>query len=108
MRHEPEATPERVGLKKARRIVVKVGTNLVTGGALHVDRRYIVRLAGAVNALWSQKREVIIVTSGAIGTGAGQLGYEEKPESLPERQACAAAGQSKDVDGAIAHRLDSA
>jgi len=88
-----EPAPERSGLRKTRRLVVKVGTNLVTGGGLHVDRRYIVRLAGAVSALWAQKREVIVVTSGAIGAGAGRLGYLEKPATMPERQACAAAGQ---------------
>jgi glutamate 5-kinase len=88
-----ELAPERSGLRKTRRLVVKVGTNLVTGGGLHVDRRYIVRLASAVSALWAQKREVIVVTSGAIGAGAGRLGYTEKPGTMPERQACAAAGQ---------------
>lgn len=88
-----EIAPERAALRKARRIVVKIGTNLVTGGGLHVDRRFIVRVAGAVSALWAQKRQVIVVTSGAIGVGAGSLGYSEKPGSMPERQACAAAGQ---------------
>jgi len=88
-----ETASERAALKKARRIVVKVGSGLVTGGDLNVNRRYIVRLTGAVNTLWSQDRQVIVVTSGAVGTGAGRLGYTERPESMPERQACAAAGQ---------------
>jgi len=89
----PEAAPERAALRKARRIVVKVGTRLLTGGSLDVDRRYVVRLVGAVAGLWSQGRQVALVTSGAIGAGCGRLGYTERPESLPERQACAAAGQ---------------
>lgn len=93
MKTPAECAPERAALKKARRIVVKVGSNLVTGGDLHVNRRYIMRLAVAVSALWSQKRQVIVVTSGAIGSGAGRLGFHEKPQSMPERQACAAAGQ---------------
>ncbi|MBI3829128.1 MAG: glutamate 5-kinase [Planctomycetes bacterium] len=89
----PEFAPERAGLKSARRIVVKVGTSLLTSGGVHVDRRYIVRLAAAVGQLWTAGKQVAIVTSGAIGAGCGALGFKERPKSLPDRQACAAAGQ---------------
>lgn len=90
---EPALAPERAGLKRARRIIVKVGTSLLTGGGIHVDRRYILKLAAAVGQLWAAGREVAIVTSGAIGAGYGALGFKTRPKSLPERQACAAAGQ---------------
>ncbi|MCW8131231.1 MAG: glutamate 5-kinase [Planctomycetota bacterium] len=88
-----EKAPERAGVPSAKRVIVKVGTSLVTGGGIHVDRRYIVKLATAVGQLWAAGKEVAIVTSGAIGAGCGALGFKEKPKSLPERQACAAAGQ---------------
>lgn len=84
---------DRAALKKARRVVVKVGTSLLTGGGLHVNRPYLRALAAALGELWNQGREVALVTSGAIGAGAGQLGFETRPQSVPERQACAAAGQ---------------
>ena len=80
-------------ITRARRIVVKVGTALLTGNTTHVDRRFLLKLCGAVGKLWEQGREVAIVTSGAIGAGCGVLGYDKRPDTLPERQACAAAGQ---------------
>src|SRR4029077_7237961 len=76
-----------------RRIVVKVGTALLTGNSTTLDRRYVIKLCAAVSALWGEGRETAIVSSGAIGAGCGVLGYEQRPETLPERQACAAAGQ---------------
>jgi glutamate 5-kinase len=83
----------RPALKRARRIVVKVGTALLTGNSTNVDRRFLLKLCAAVGKLWEQGREVAIVTSGAIGAGCGMLGYTKRPDTLPERQACAAAGQ---------------
>ena len=88
-----EIAPERALLPSARRVVVKVGTRLLTGGGVNVDRRYVIRLAHAVNTLWDQGRQAAIVTSGAIAAGCGELGFAERPGSLPDRQACAAAGQ---------------
>jgi glutamate 5-kinase len=78
---------------KARRVVVKIGTALLTGDTTRVDRRFVIKLCSAVAQLWDQGREVVIVTSGAIGAGCGALGYATRPSSLPERQACASAGQ---------------
>jgi glutamate 5-kinase len=87
-------TPEiRRALTRAKRVVVKVGTALLTGNTTQVDRRFILKLCGAVGELWQQGREVAVVTSGAIGAGCGVLGYDKRPATLPERQACAAAGQ---------------
>jgi len=86
----PPARPE---LLKARRVVIKVGTALLTGNSTRVDRRFLLKLCGTVGQLCEQGREVAIVTSGAIGAGCGVLGYPARPPSLPERQACAAAGQ---------------
>jgi glutamate 5-kinase len=88
-----EIAASRQGLTKARRIVVKIGTTLLTNNTTHVDSRFLLRLCSAVSELREQDREVIIVTSGAVGAGCGVLGYAKRPDSLPERQACAAAGQ---------------
>src|SRR5947209_5672741 len=84
---------DRSALKRAKRIIVKVGTSLLTGNSTRVDRRYILKLCGAVGEMWKQGRETAIVTSGAIGAGSGLLGYDKRPQTLPERQACAAVGQ---------------
>lgn len=76
---------------KAKRIVVKIGTNILTknGG---VDAAYIRRIAGQINSLLKTGRQVVIVTSGAIGMGLGQLN-EERTKNIKMRQACAAIGQ---------------
>ena len=76
---------------KARRIVVKIGTNILTkaGG---VDAGYVRRVAGQVNSLLKTGRQVVIVSSGAIGMGLGQLAAE-KARDIKMRQACAAIGQ---------------
>jgi glutamate 5-kinase len=91
--HTNAPVPERAALPRAKRLVIKVGTALLTGNSTQVDRRFLLKLCAAVAKLCEQGREVIIVTSGAIGAGCGVLGYEKRPATLPERQACAAAGQ---------------
>jgi len=66
---------------KAKRIVVKIGTNTLTkdGG---VDAGYVRRIAGQISELLKTSRQVVIVSSGAIGMGAGQLsGYQDTRES---------------------------
>jgi glutamate 5-kinase len=83
----------RESVMRAKRVVVKVGTALLTGNTTHVDTRFVLKLCSAINELWKQGREVTLVTSGAIGAGCGVLGYDKRPSTLPERQACAAAGQ---------------
>jgi glutamate 5-kinase len=77
---------------KAKRIVVKVGTNILTknGG---VDVPYVSRIAGQINSLLATGRQVVIVSSGAIGMGAGQLELAGTVTNIKVRQACAAIGQ---------------
>ncbi|MHC4889269.1 MAG: glutamate 5-kinase, partial [Planctomycetota bacterium] len=77
---------------KAKRIVVKIGTNTLTkeGG---VDAAYVRRIAGQISALLAAGRQVIIVSSGAIGMGCGQLELGDKAQNIKMRQACAAIGQ---------------
>lgn len=79
-------------IKKARRIVVKVGSAVVA--APPVDNRDIFsRLALEIKALKVGGREAAIVSSGAIALGVRKLGLKERPVAIPERQAVAAVGQ---------------
>jgi glutamate 5-kinase len=87
------AADARGALTKARRIVVKVGSNLVTAPGLGSDPDRIERLAADVAAI-RHDREVALVSSGAIATGMARLALAERPRSIPEKQAAAAVGQS--------------
>jgi glutamate 5-kinase len=84
---------DRNQLQAARRIVVKVGTSTLThpSGKLNFSRiEGLVReLANAVNA----GKQILLVSSGAVGAGMDRLGWKEKPKTIPEKQAAAAVGQ---------------
>ncbi|NTV53601.1 MAG: glutamate 5-kinase [Candidatus Firestonebacteria bacterium] len=82
-------------LKKARRIVVKIGTSLLTSGREGVKQTFLTKVAAEVATLRQAGREVIIVTSGAIGLGVAALGAKEKPKTIPGKQAMAAVGQPR-------------
>jgi len=77
---------------KVKRIVIKIGTNILTknGG---IDGGYVRRIARQINSLLKTGRQVIIISSGAIGMGAGQLEMRSKVTNTKMRQACAAIGQ---------------
>jgi glutamate 5-kinase len=77
--------------RKANRIVIKIGTNILTKSD-RVDAGYVRRVAGQVNSLLKDGRQVVIISSGAIGMGLGQLDAE-KAKGIKMRQACAAIGQ---------------
>ncbi len=83
----------RQALKQVQRLVVKVGTSTLTHktGKLNLERmeRLVRELVDQVNC----GRQVVLVTSGAVGAGMGRLGLSEKPRTLPEKQAVAAVGQ---------------
>jgi len=83
-------------LQSVKRLVVKVGTTLVTGDRLMIDTGFIRRLAGEVAALRAERGvEAVIVTSGAIGAGLGRLGaaFKKRPTDIAELQALASIGQ---------------
>ncbi len=80
-------------LVDARRIVIKVGTSTLTYGNDEVCFSRIDKLARAISDLMNQGKEVILVTSGAIGVGIGKLKLRERPKSIREKQAVAAVGQ---------------
>ncbi|NLY55431.1 MAG: glutamate 5-kinase [Firmicutes bacterium] len=77
----------------SKRIVIKVGTSSLThaNGKLHYQA--IERLVQEVADLVNSGREVILVSSGAVGAGMGRLGLSTRPKTIPEKQAVAAVGQ---------------
>ncbi len=86
--------PARRALPKVKRLVVKVGSGLISapGQGLLPDR--IGALADELAALAKDGREVVVVSSGAIASGMARLGLTQRPRSIPEKQAAAAVGQS--------------
>lgn len=76
----------------ASRVVIKVGTNVLSKNG-KVDTAFLRLIAGQITQLVKQQRQVILVTSGAIGMGAAALELSKKPTSVKDRQACAAVGQ---------------
>ncbi len=81
------------GLADARRIVVKVGSTLVTDDGRGLDRAAIARWAAQLSALRALKKEVVLVSSGAIAEGIKRLGWSKRPTAMHELQAAAAVGQ---------------
>jgi glutamate 5-kinase len=82
-------------LREITRIVVKLGTGVLTDSQKQPDLTQMGQLAAQVSAIHDQGKEVVIVTSGAVGAGMGVLGFNRRPSELSELQACAAVGQSR-------------
>jgi glutamate 5-kinase len=80
-------------LKNAKRIVVKVGSSLVTNEGRGLDVEAISLWCGQLAALVKDGREVIMVSSGAIAEGMKRLGWTTRPKAIHELQAAAAVGQ---------------
>jgi len=76
----------------AGRVVIKIGTNLLSKNHA-VDTGYLRGMTAQIAALAGAGRKVLVVTSGAVGMGAGELGITEKITSVKMRQACASIGQ---------------
>src|SRR5262245_33222339 len=84
----------RRGLARVRRLVVKVGSGQITSPGEGLDARRIGALASDIAALVGERREVVLVSSGAIVAGTVRLGLPARRRSIPETQAAAAVGQS--------------
>ena len=78
-----------------KRIVVKLGTSVLTGGSRHLDRAGMVEVARQCAQLHSQGCDVIVVTSGAIAAGRELLGHPELANTIATKQMLAAVGQSR-------------
>jgi glutamate 5-kinase len=77
-----------------KRIVVKLGTGVLTHDIGQLDAGRIAAICAQVAEMRAKGTEVIIVSSGAVGLGMGRLGLSRKPKEVSKKQACAAVGQS--------------
>ena len=77
-----------------KRIVIKVGTSTLTHKTGWVNIRLVENLVKTIADIKNSGREVILVTSGAIGLGMAKLGLKERPKDTTGKQACAAVGQT--------------
>lgn len=82
-------------LKKAKRVVVKVGTSSLTYANGKLNLGNMERLTRVLSDLQNQGKEMILVSSGAIGVGTARLNLPERPKSTRGKQAAAAVGQSE-------------
>lgn len=79
-------------LRRARRIVVKVGSSVLSSPE-GIQHESVTRLVRDLAALRQAKKEVILVTSGAVASGMSRLGMKTRPKTIPGKQAAAAVGQ---------------
>lgn len=82
----------RLAASRARRIVVKIGSGVLTDGG-ELRPRVLSSIARQVAGLCDEGREIVLVSSGAIALGARILGWDHPGRSIPEKQAAAAVGQ---------------
>ena len=82
-------------LKDVTRLVVKLGTGVLTDSRKQPDLAQMEQLVAQIAEQRQAGRELVLVSSGAVGAGMGALGYEKRPGDLAELQACAAVGQSR-------------
>jgi glutamate 5-kinase len=77
----------------ARRVVVKIGSGVLTDAEGGLDAGHIDALAGEIAALHAGGRALVVVTSGAVAAGVARLGLAQRPRTIPAKQAAAAVGQ---------------
>lgn len=80
-------------ITQAKRVVIKVGTSTLTYETGRLNLRRMEELCKVLCGLQNEGREVVLVTSGAVGVGMGKLGLHVHPEEIEQRQAVAAVGQ---------------
>ncbi len=78
----------------AHTVVIKVGTNVLTGADGRLAPERLQQLADQIYRIRALGKKVVLVSSGAIGAGVGRLNLGKRPIHLPQLQACAAIGQS--------------
>ncbi|HWP51081.1 MAG TPA: glutamate 5-kinase [Clostridia bacterium] len=79
--------------QQAKRIVIKIGTTTLTHGCGLINYRRLESLVKTLADLKNSGKEIVLVSSGAIGVGIGELGLKSRPSDMPTKQACAAIGQ---------------
>lgn len=80
-------------LREAETVVVKVGTRILTHATGKLNLRSLEKVVRELADLKNQGKNVVLVSSGAVGAGIGRLGLDKKPQTMPEKQALAAIGQ---------------
>lgn len=80
-------------LENKKRIVIKVGTSTLCYKTGNLNIRRVRRLVEVMSDLKNQGKDIIFVTSGAVGIGVGKAGFTQRPKDMPTKQACAAIGQ---------------
>ena len=78
-----------------QRIVIKLGTSVLTGGTPHFNRAHMVELVRQCAGLYDRGKDIIICTSGAIAAGRERLNYPGLPDTVTSKQLLAAVGQSR-------------
>lgn len=93
---EPMNTNQQSGnTTHSKTVVVKLGTSVLTGGTLALDRAHMVELVRQCAELKKQGHSIVMVSSGAIAAGREHLGYPALPNSMASKQLLAAVGQSQ-------------
>lgn len=82
-------------LKEAKRVVIKVGTSTLIYPNGNINLSAIDQLAFTLTDLRNQGKEIILVSSGAIGVGLHKMKMDKRPPTIPEQQAIAAVGQAE-------------
>lgn len=82
-------------LGQVRRVVVKVGSAVLTSGHGGLDEQRIQSMCDDISRAMAQGYQVVLVSSGAIAAGTRKIGLRRKPKSIPEKQAAAAVGQAR-------------
>lgn len=82
-------------MKNYKRIVIKIGTSVLTSGSPKLDRPKMVNIVSECAELHRQGTEIIIVSSGAVAVGKERLGFPELPGTMASKQLFAAVGQSR-------------
>lgn len=84
----------REAFQKANRIIVKIGSSLLTQGGKGLDSNALSHWTDEIAGLWKAGRQVLLVSSGAVAEGMARLQWRQRPQHLNELQAAAAVGQS--------------
>ena len=82
-------------LKSIKRVVIKIGSRVLTDDEGGLDPAVIGRICGDIALLRELGKQVVVVSSGAIAAGRSELGLTEKPKTIPQKQAAAAIGQTR-------------
>ena len=82
-------------MHKTRRIVVKLGTSVLTNNTLHLNRQKMLEIVQQIASLHQAGHEIVVVSSGAQAAGRERLDFPDLEKLVPARQMLAAVGQSR-------------